>query len=135
MAFEINKYLNANPEMKGFRLEFESRADLDGGFECYIFANGTHVSFVTGKGAYSTGVNGSGVKYRHYYCRIGDDAYLKKFLEVEGIMDNPPRLRGDYGAFFFRLIDKVMSYGTGNKKVMPMYLPERNEEPAAVLSH
>ena len=122
MEFEINKYLNANPEMKGFSLEFESKAAMGGGFECYIFSNKTHVTLVTGKNGPASNGDRSKVEYKHYCCRIGDDAYLKKFLEFECIAGNADLLPVHYAGFFTRLMDKVMSYGTKNSNVLPRSL-------------
>ncbi len=100
---------------KGFNLDFEAKADIDGGFECYMFSNETHVSIITGECLYAKKGGGKAkMVYKHYCCRLGDDEYLKRFLELENIMHNPSLLTGVYGGLFARLINKITSYGTKN---------------------
>ena len=113
MNLELKDCLIMGLKSKGFNLEFEAQADIDGGFECYMFSNGTYASIITG-GIVRSRKEGGRAKmaYKHYYCQLGDDEYLKRFLESEGIMKNPSLLAGEYGGMFTGLIRKVMDYGT-----------------------
>ena len=113
MKLELKDCLILGLKSKGFNLDFEAKADIDGGFECYMFSNGTYASIITGEIVRSRKGGGKAkMAYKHYYCQLGDDEYLKRFLESEGIMRNPSLLAGEYGGMFTGLINKVMDYGT-----------------------
>ena len=104
---------------KGFRLDFEAKADMAEGFACYIFSNKDHVAIITSEHACSKRrCAGPKTVYRHYCCRIGDDEYLRNFLESEDIIGNLPLLNGEFGILFMTLINKVKSYGTKNAELL-----------------
>ncbi len=100
---------------KGFILDFEVRADIDGGFECYIFSDSRNVVVIMGESVRSTR-RGSKVKmaYKHYYCQIGDSEYLDGILDSEDLAGNPFLQTGLYGIMFKTLINRIKSYGTKN---------------------
>jgi hypothetical protein len=50
--------------------------------------------------------------YRYHSCKLGDDEYLRKFIEFEILMKHPSLLTGEYGEIVGRLIDKIRNYGT-----------------------
>jgi hypothetical protein len=113
------QYLANGLDLRDFNLDFEAKADLDGGFECNIFSNDNHVVIVTGKGEDSkTDDNNKRMKYRHYSCQIGDDRYLKSVLESADIIKDQGLLTGEYGSMFISLISKVNSYGTRDTEEM-----------------
>lgn len=118
MKLEIKECLMMGLQSKGFNLDFEAKADIGGGFECYMFSNGTDVLIITGKIARSRKGGSKRMAYSHYYCQVGDDKYLKSFLDYEGIMRNPGLLTGEYGGLFCRLINKVMDYGTDDSELL-----------------
>jgi len=113
MEFSDENYLNRSLESEGFSLDFVTKTYLDGVFECKIFSDGTNVVILTGESIHSE-QEGRDIKmaYRHYCCQIGNDEYLKRFLEYEVVMRNPGLLKGDYKGLFDRLINKIRSYGT-----------------------
>ncbi len=105
--------LNRDLESKGFSLDFVAKTDLDGVFEYKVFSDGTNVVILTGEGTHSM-KDGGKIKmaYRHYCCQIGNDEYLKRFLEYEIVMRNPSLLKNDCKGLFDRFINKIKSYGT-----------------------
>ncbi len=104
-----------NLKSEGFVHEFEAKTDADGGFECNIFSNGEYVVIITGESVRSKTNDGKAeMAYKHYYCRLGNDDYLKRFLEYEVLMRNPGLLTQEYRGLFIRLMNKVESYGTKN---------------------
>ena len=106
-------------DLRDFNLDFEAKADLDGGFECNIFSNDKHVVIVTGKGEDSkTGDNKKSMRYSHCSCQIGDDRHLTGFLESADIIKDRRLLTGEYGSMFLSLISKVTSYGTRDTEEM-----------------
>ncbi len=102
-----------NLESKGFRLDFVVKKDLDGVFECKIFSDGTNLVIITGESTHSMN-EGSEIQmaYRYYCCQIGNNEYLKRFLEYEIVMRNPSLLKKDCKGLSHRLITKIKSYGT-----------------------
>ncbi len=105
--------LNRDLESKGFSLNFVAKTDLDGVFECKIFSDGTDVVILTGESTHSMKEGGTiKMAYRHYCCRIGNDEYLKRFLEYEIVMRNPSLLKNECKGLLDRLINKIKSYGT-----------------------
>jgi|GEM_PF-6392088 hypothetical protein len=113
------KCLAKGLDLRDFNLDFEAKADLDGGFECNIFSNDKHVVIVTGKGDGSkTGDNKKSMQYSHCSCKIGDDRHLTSFLESADIIKDRGLLTGEYGSMFLSLISKVTSYGTRDTEEM-----------------
>lgn len=113
MENEGKKITNRSLESKGLSLDFVAKTDLDGVFECKLFSDGTNVVILTGESTHSKKEGGKiKMAYRHYCCQIGNDEYLKRFLEYEIIMRNPGLLRGDYKGLLDRLIQKIKSFGT-----------------------
>jgi len=109
----IKQCLVAGLESKGFRLDFEAKSDMDHGFECDIFSDGKHVVIITGKDTRSEKSDETEkMYYRHYYCQIGNDQHLEKFLDSEALLKNPSLFTGDYGELLTRLINKLKAYGT-----------------------
>ena len=110
-----NCFLIRNLESKGFRLDFVAKTDLDGVFEYKVFSDGTNIVILIGESTHSM-KKGSKIKmaYRHYCCQIGNDEYLKRFLEYEIVMRNPSLLKKDCKGLFDRLINKIKSYGTND---------------------
>lgn len=104
---------------KGFSLDFEAKSDIESGFECTILSDGNHIVIISGKNIFSeTKGNKTKMIYTHYYCRLGDDQYLTKFLESEVFARHSILLTGEYGGLFIKLIDRVMSYGTKNVELL-----------------
>jgi hypothetical protein len=109
---QILKGLIVGLEANGFTLDFEAKADIDGGFECYILSDKTHVAIITGENTFSRKKgNGQEMVYRHFFCQLGDQEYLEEFLGCIGVADNSDLLDGPYGSLFFWLINKVRQYG------------------------
>ena len=102
-------------KLKGFKLDFEAKSDVSGGFECDIFSDGNHLVIITGESVPSkTSGSNANMAYKHYYCQLGDDDYLKGFLKSGLLMKFPSALIEEYGGLFIRLINKIKSYGTKN---------------------
>ena len=119
--------LFADLKSEGFNLDFEAKADIGGGFECYIFSNEVNVALITAQSIHSrNGGDKTKMVYKHYCCQLGDDEFLEKFLELEGIIKNPNLMTGEYGGLFSSLVDKVKSYGTRNAGLLIM--PSKNDE-------
>ena len=126
MKSVVKDCLFAGLKSEGFSLDFEAKADIDGGFECYIFSNEAHVALITAASVHSkNGGDKAEMVYKHYCCQLGDDEFLTRFLELEGIMGYPNLLTGEYGELFSRLVDKVKSYGTRNADLLIM--PSKND--------
>ncbi len=104
---------------RGFQLEFEARANIGGGFECYLFVNSSHLAVVSGEnGSSRTRGGAANMVYRHYYCRFGDDQALNEILLSEGISGNQNLLNGEYGPLFINLMNKIKSFGTRNADLL-----------------
>ncbi len=100
---------------RGFDFDFEAKADISGGFECYIFSNESHVAIVTGENSAPRRKHTeSDLVYSYYCCPIGDGEYLRKFLQEKDILGNLSLLNGEYGELFTALIQRVNSYGVKN---------------------
>lgn len=109
----IKECLVTGLKSKGFRLDFEAKSDIDNGFECDMFSDGKHLVIITGKGIHSEKSDEKEkMYYRQYYCQIGNDQHLKKFLDTEALIKNPSLFTGDYSELLTRLINKVKAYGT-----------------------
>jgi len=122
----VKDRLFADLKSEGFSLDFEAKADIGGGFECYIFSNEANVALITAERVHSrNGGDKTTMVYKHYCCQLGDDEFLEKFLELEGIMEQPKLLTGEYGELFSRLVDKVKSYGT--RKAELLIMPSKND--------
>ncbi len=127
MESVVKGFLIIGLKSNGFKLDFEAKADLYGGFECYLFSNGKYVAMITAKNVYSEKRSGgSKLVYKYYYCQLGDDEYLERFLELEGITKNPRLLAGEYGGLIIRLINKVKDYG--RKNVVLLIRPLNNDD-------
>ena len=127
MESVVKDFLIIGLKSNGFTLDFEAKADLYGGFECYLFSNGKYVAIITAKNVYSEKRRGeTKLVYKYYYCQMGDDEYLERFLELEGITKNPCLLAGEYGGLIIRLINKVKGYG--RKNVALLIRPLNNDE-------
>ncbi len=100
---------------KGFNLDFEAKANINGGFECYIFTEGNHVAIVTGRRmrSKSKGV-GPQMAYKTYFCPLGDDEYLRHVLESENIGKDSRMMNGIHRGLFKSLHEKVKSYGSSH---------------------
>lgn len=121
MKSAVKDCLFADLKSEGFSLDFEAKADIGGGFECYIFSNEANVALITAESVHSrNGGDKTKMAYKHYCCQLGDDEFLEKFLELEGIIEHPNLMSGEYGELFSRLVDKVKSYGTRNADLLIM---------------
>jgi len=126
MKSAVKDCLFADLKSEGFSLDFEAKADIDGGFECYIFSNKANVALITAESVHSrNGGDKTTMVYKHYCCQLGDDEFLTRFLELEGIMEQPKLLTGEYDELFSRLVKKVKSYGTRDAELLIM--PSKND--------
>ena len=126
MKSAVKDCLFAGLKSEGFNLDFEAKADIDGGFECYIFSNEVHVTLITAESVHSKNEeNKTAMVYKHYFCQLGDDEFLTRFLELEGIMEYPNLMTGEYDELFSRLVKKVKSYGTRDADLLIM--PSKND--------
>lgn len=114
MKKTARRCLDTGLKPKGYKLDFEAKLNINGRFECSIFSDGERVVIIMGESVRSKTNGMTTMLYRYHSCKLGDDGYLKKFIESEILMKNPSLLTGDYGEIFGRLIDKIRNYGTGS---------------------